>query len=106
MSVEARADTVRWLLARLLAGAAAAMPLLLVIEDAHWLDSASWALLRLVADLVRPALVVVTRPPGDDAPAEYHQFRQARETTHLALGGMADEEIAAVAARRLGAASL
>ncbi len=107
MSAEARADTVRWLLARLLVGAAAEMPLLLVIEDAHWLDSASWALLRLVVDLVRPALVVVTaRPPGDDAPAEYHQLRQARETTHLALGGMADEEIAAVAARRLGAASL
>ena len=33
----------------------------LVLEDAHWLDSASWALLQLVSQQVRPLLLVVAK---------------------------------------------
>jgi class 3 adenylate cyclase/tetratricopeptide (TPR) repeat protein len=40
---------------------------LLVLEDAHWLDSASWTLLQLVAQQVQPLMIVVlTRPQTGD----------------------------------------
>ena len=42
---------------------ARAAPLLIVLDDAHWFDSASWALTRLVVARIRPLLLVLaTRP--------------------------------------------
>ncbi|MGB0385678.1 MAG: tetratricopeptide repeat protein, partial [Ardenticatenaceae bacterium] len=49
--------------------------ILLIIEDAHWLDSASWALLRLVQRDVQPLLVVMaTRPISEPVPPEYKKL--------------------------------
>ncbi|MGB0385679.1 MAG: adenylate/guanylate cyclase domain-containing protein [Ardenticatenaceae bacterium] len=49
--------------------------LLLIIEDAHWLDSASWALLRMVERDVRPLLLVMaTRPIPEPVPPEYKKL--------------------------------
>ena len=45
MSGEIRSGNVRELLARLLAHEANQAPLLIVMEDLHWFDLASWALL-------------------------------------------------------------
>lgn len=44
-----------------------ATPLLLLIDDLHWLDSSSLVLLRRLASLARqyPALIVVTKRPSD-----------------------------------------
>ena len=42
---------------------------MLILEDAQWFDSASWALARQVAARVRPLLLVLaTRPPLDPPP--------------------------------------
>jgi class 3 adenylate cyclase/tetratricopeptide (TPR) repeat protein len=38
-------------------------PLTILIEDAQWLDSASWGLLRAVADRLNPVLLVVAGRP-------------------------------------------
>ncbi len=49
--------------------------ILLIIEDAHWLDSASWALLRLVQRDVQPLLIIIaTRPISDPVPPEYKKL--------------------------------
>ena len=45
---------IRELLTRLLSHEAAQAPLLIVMEDLHWFDSASWALLVDVQQKVRP----------------------------------------------------
>lgn len=64
---QVRAANTEEFLIDLLQVAAAERPTLLVIEDVHWLDSASWALLRRVSQEVRPLLLVITaRPPGED----------------------------------------
>src|SRR5207248_2427349 len=65
---EVRADNTGDLLVRFFQAAAAApdgsiSPLLVVLDDAHWFDSASWALARQVVAHVRPLLLVLaTRP--------------------------------------------
>ncbi|MGY1603659.1 AAA family ATPase [Geodermatophilus sp. SYSU D00815] len=61
-----RENTVR-LLTGLLADAARAHPLLVLLDDCQWLDSASWELLRAVRREVSPAMLVLfTRPLPDD----------------------------------------
>ncbi len=57
MTGEVRADNTQDLLVRLLQRAAQQAPLLLLLEDAHWWDSASWAVARLVSRDIESALV-------------------------------------------------
>jgi len=63
-----RENTVR-LLVELLADAASRTPLLLVLDDCQWMDSASWELLRSVHRSVQPIMIVLlTRPMPEPAP--------------------------------------
>jgi len=75
MSGEGRANKTYDLLVGLLQQRASPGGLLLIIEDAHWLDSASWALLRLVQRDVQPLLLVMaTRPIPEPVPPEYSKL--------------------------------
>ena len=50
-------------------------PLVVVLEDAHWLDSASWTLTAAAAAAPgRVLLVVVARPLREPLPAECRRF--------------------------------
>jgi class 3 adenylate cyclase/tetratricopeptide (TPR) repeat protein len=62
----ARASRTLEFLARLFADLRGPLPALLIIEDAHWLDSSSWALLERVRDTgIRLGIVVTTRPASE-----------------------------------------
>jgi class 3 adenylate cyclase/tetratricopeptide (TPR) repeat protein len=62
LTVKGRAEARRELLAGILRRAAAAGPLVISIEDAHWLDSASWDLLETVhREALGPMLLIGTR---------------------------------------------
>ncbi|MGE0728545.1 MAG: AAA family ATPase [Acidimicrobiia bacterium] len=54
----------------LLAAAAAARPLLVIVDDAHWLDEASWAVLQFCARRLAhdPVLLVFSMRPRPDRP--------------------------------------
>ncbi|HSW14829.1 MAG TPA: hypothetical protein VLI06_18435, partial [Solimonas sp.] len=107
MSGEVRAANTQHLIAGLLQLRAVQRPLVVVIEDVHWLDSASWALCLRVAQQVRPLLLVLaTRPLGEHAPAEYRQLLQMPSTQLLRLEVMSPEESVELVARRLGVDSL
>ena len=107
MSGEVRADNTHELLIRLLQAAASEAPLLLVLEDAHWLDSASWALTALVSRDVQPTLIVIaTRPLEDPLPAEYRQLLQDSDTQQLTLDALPEEDTLALVCQRLGATAL
>ena len=72
-------------------------PLLIVIEDCHWLDAASWDLLNQVhQELAEAALVLTTRPFTGERPAVLEELVSASEGSLLRL-----ERIPAEAARRL-----
>jgi len=103
MTGEVRANNTHELLTGLLGAEARSAPVLLIVEDAHWLDSASWALLRLVSRTVQPALLVIaTRPLSDPLPGEYSALRGAADTRHLRLETLSPAEINALVGQRLG----
>lgn len=65
-------------------------PALLLIEDAHWVDAASWALLAEVRERIGPLLCVLVTGPidsnTDPAPSELRQVLADAATQHLVLG--------------------
>lgn len=107
MSGEVRAAHVQTLVIRLLERGASGAPFVLVLEDAQWMDSASWALLaRLSRQVAAMLLVVSTRPLGPEAPAEYPRLLEAATTRRIRLETMTPEETVELVARRLGVDSL
>ena len=68
MNADSRAQTTRDLLVGLLSAAARTTPLLIALEDAHWMDSASWELAeQAVARVPRLLLLLSVRPSSDAA---------------------------------------
>jgi tetratricopeptide (TPR) repeat protein len=108
MTGEVRASNLQTLVVALLQYAATARPLLVVIDDAHWLDSASWELLRACVRQVTPLLAIVTgRPLGaEEMPDALRGFLEAPETLLLNLDRMEPEECIELVEQRLGVASL
>ncbi len=107
MSGEVRANQTHDLCISLFKHATATTPHLLIIEDAHWLDSASWVLLRLVSRDV-PALltVAVMRPAHEPVQADLARML-ARPNAHtLALDSLPASEIDALICHRLNVAAL
>lgn len=112
MSGELRASNTIDLLCRLLAGRT---PCVLIIEDAHWLDSASWSLLGQVASRVEGMmLVIVTRPirsevvgdhphGGVRVPEEYRRLVNSPGTERIQLTTLPLEHIPQLIGQRLGA---
>jgi tetratricopeptide (TPR) repeat protein len=91
----------------LLTHAAAHRPLVIALEDAHWFDSASWALTRLVWQEVHPLLlIIITRPFTTSLPPEYCALRESDAVTHLRLDTMAPADIDRLICHRLGVHTL
>jgi class 3 adenylate cyclase/tetratricopeptide (TPR) repeat protein len=107
MTGQVRADNIRDLLLRLLQTAVAGEPRLIILEDAHWLDSASWALVRLASLEVRPLLLVIsTRPAVEPVPAEYRQIMADPATTVIRLNALSPDDALLLVCRRLGVPTL
>jgi class 3 adenylate cyclase/tetratricopeptide (TPR) repeat protein len=104
---EVRIDRTNDLLVRLLLRRTAETPLQLILEDCHWLDSASWALARRVAQEVPGLLlIVVTRPLTPPVPREYPLLAAAADSERLTLTPLADTESLALVGERLGVGRL
>jgi class 3 adenylate cyclase/tetratricopeptide (TPR) repeat protein len=101
-----RAENTKLLLASILRQTTAATPALVVVEDAHWLDSNSWALLLEIVQSVPRALVVVTMRPMDDPPEQYTRLRALGSTEILTLGPLSAAEIQTLVKHRLGVSAL
>lgn len=109
LTPELRQQTLRQLLVALLVAWARSQPLILVLEDAHWLDALSW---QLAEDVARRAwvqaipllLVVVYRPLelGHFAEPILQRLHALPGAEIMRLEGLAPEEIVALAAQRLG----
>lgn len=102
MQGQARADNTDRLLIKLLEACTQQTPLVLVLDDAHWLDSASWRLLRAVSLQVQPILLIVaSRPVGDPPPVDYRTLLEISDL-HLRLAMLSVEETMTLVCRRLG----
>jgi class 3 adenylate cyclase/tetratricopeptide (TPR) repeat protein len=114
LSVQGRAVRTRDLLVRVLRSVVGDTPTVLVIEDAHWLDSASTGLvLALSRELAPLLLVVATRPPGETGTLEddlgwqaYRRLLRAPQVDRLLLDRLDADDVEALIRQRLGAASV
>ena len=107
MSGETRGGNVRELLARFLAYEASQAPVLIVMEDLHWFDSASWALLIDVQQKVRPLFLALnTRPLADPIPVQFKQILDVPGTRLLRLEAMRLDDVEALVCQRLGVKSV
>lgn len=109
MTGEARANSTRSLLVRLLASASGALGLVLVLEDAQWLDSASWALASQVRLTIAPLLlVIVTRqvPEAISPQGEYAPLLAEADVEWLRLTSLTADQTLHLVCERLGVTSL
>ncbi|GAB4431404.1 MAG: adenylate/guanylate cyclase domain-containing protein [Anaerolineae bacterium] len=110
MDTQLRHDSLVSLLITLLRRWAAERPLVIVLEDAHWLDSLSWELAVQVPralDVARAPLllVVVMRPFEEELPRpELQLLLDMPHTERRALDSLSPEETVALATLRLGLA--
>jgi tetratricopeptide (TPR) repeat protein len=107
MTGQIRADNTHELLLGLLQLAVRKRRTVLVLEDAHWFDSASWALTTLVAARVKPLLMVLaSRPPAEPVPLEYQRLLNGTGVRKLPLQPLPPEDSIALVCYRLGVATL
>ena len=100
MAGEARAFSTQDLLVHLLQQEAKQGALAVILEDGHWLDSASLALLRQVVKRVSPLLVLLSSRPHDAA--GFDALRAAPDTVELRLRPLNLEDTRALLLGRLG----
>lgn len=105
LSGDARADRTDALLAGAVLKASGQAPIVLLVEDAHWLDSNSLALLlRVISSAPRLLTVITERPPpvDEDLASDREQIRGLRHTRLLSLGPLSPEGMRALVCQRLG----
>ncbi|MES2571528.1 MAG: AAA family ATPase, partial [Verrucomicrobiota bacterium] len=104
---ELRVNNTREMLVTLLRRRTASRPLLLILEDCHWLDSTSWAVAFQMAENVESLLLIlVTRQLAEPVPREYGQFLANPGTQRLTLTPLSQEECLDLVCHRLGVGSL
>jgi class 3 adenylate cyclase len=97
-----RAPEGRQPLLQALQDAAAEGPVLLVFDDAHWLDSASWSLILAASQLIRSVLFLIALRPLAETPTEFQALRYAPGTRFLRLDGLAADAVADLLRLHLG----
>lgn len=103
LSGEARAYHTRRLVTGLLEDAARDRPLILIFEDAHWLDSASWELLGAAVQVDAPLFVACAlRALAEPLHQEAARLLGAPGCERIELGPLGAEHIQALVCRQLG----
>jgi predicted ATPase len=108
LDTEIRHESLVSLLLALLKAWASEQPLILILEDAHWLDRMSWDLTLQVARALNVArvpllLIVAMRPlEGEDMRIEPMMLTTMDEAEEIPLDSLSAEETIALAAYRLG----
>jgi len=107
MTEQARANNTRDLLGRILQNSAIRSPKVIVLDDAQWLDSASWALAEWVGMRVQPLLLMLAhRPLGEAPPAEWQRLRSLPEARSLTLAPLLATEAVTLVCLKLGVQAL
>ena len=112
MESELRGENTLRLLTAIVRGAPrASAPFVIVIDDGHWVDSASWAMAeRAVREIPALLLVIATRPFGEgsgrNAPVEYERLVADEHTEHVVLTELEPAEVMQLVEQCLGVTSV
>lgn len=99
---EARALQIGQLVVEILGRATEGAPLLLAIDDIHWLDAASAGVLPRIQQGLAPMLIVMTMRPMADTPKEIDFLQAQPSALQLHLERMSHPEICELVCARLG----
>ncbi|MBE0681997.1 MAG: AAA family ATPase [Anaerolineales bacterium] len=113
MMGEARATSTREVLLRILQNSRLkninpAASLVLLFDDAHWLDAATWSLLGYInRELTSILLVLATRPITKDEVSaqivdEFHRILSAPNTHHIQLANLNANDTTELVSQKLG----
>ena len=103
---QVRADNTVRLLLRLLQDSVARSPKVLVLEDAQWMDTASWVLLTLVLERIQQVMVVLVSRPATQRIPEFEQILAKSSTLPIRLEPLTAEETLVLVNQCLGVRSL
>ena len=79
----------------------------MVLEDTHWLDSASWALTaRVRRRLPSILLILAQRPTAESIPPDGLALLESPGSDRIPLGALEPDDVVALACNRLGVDSL
>ena len=108
MSGRGRLDATAELLVHLLAASAGAAPRVVLLEDVHWLDSPSWAVIEQAAQRSRGLLLVLAARPLAEAsiPTRAAALVDAETTLRLQLRPLAEAALRRVIEAQLGGAAV
>jgi class 3 adenylate cyclase/tetratricopeptide (TPR) repeat protein len=99
---EVRAARTRDLLVELLRLGLAGSHAVFVLEDAHWFDTASWALILALARSTLPVVLIITYEQWQDPPAVLQELQRLAGQNHLRLGPLSSADIRQLVRVRLG----
>lgn len=107
LTQEARVNLTNELLTRLIQVEAKLRSIQLILEDCHWMDSASWTLTRLIAEVAEDfLLLIITRPLNENPPQDYWPICQLANLTKVSLVPLSENDVEALVCRSLGVAEL
>jgi class 3 adenylate cyclase len=102
MTGKSRAHSTRELVTDLLAGHSQGEPIAIILEDCHWMDSASLALALQVAERVVPSAIILTsRPLRSDRSGPTSDLLTRSNLVRLRLRPLGDDDCVALVAEKL-----
>jgi tetratricopeptide (TPR) repeat protein len=106
MSEQARAETTRELLLQIFHHTFGGRPFVIVLEDAHWMDSMSWNLLARLRQREASLLLVLVTRSGHEPDDREGRELLARAAPRIALTTFSRADTEALVGARLGVANL
>ncbi|WP_080834897.1 AAA family ATPase [Cohnella massiliensis] len=107
MTGQIRADNLHALVIRLMKRFMGDAPFVLMLDDAHWIDSSTWALLFAVSQQLPQALLLVaSRPDGEHQHLRDLPLLKLPSATVIRLGELSPDETFELIANRLGVSRL
>ncbi|MBD1914774.1 MULTISPECIES: adenylate/guanylate cyclase domain-containing protein [Cyanophyceae] len=106
LSGQEKAQKTRELCVQIFQALTASVPMVLILDDAHWLDSASWALTLAVAQQVSSLVLIVSTRPLIDPTPEATQFMRLPTLEHLKLEPLPHDDSLELVRQRLGVSTL
>ncbi|MBE7384067.1 MAG: AAA family ATPase [Leptolyngbya sp. SIO1E4] len=103
---QARSQATRSLMVELLQHVGETTPTALVLDDAHWMDSASWAVLLALSQAGSSLLIVIATRPLSSAFGEYAQLLELPGLAQLPLEPLSTQETLTLVRQRLGVKTL
>ncbi|MGC5324667.1 adenylate/guanylate cyclase domain-containing protein [Brevibacillus sp. SYSU BS000544] len=107
MTGRARAENIQEFFIKLIQRLIGSDPTAIILDDGHWLDSASWALLAAISQQLPNLLLLISmRPDNPELPMDYHHLIDLPTTEKITLKELTGKETLELICKRLGVSSL